>query len=294
MSGFSRPLLEWAAVASRDLPWRQTRDPWAVLVSEVMLQQTQVPRVVPRYRAFMDRFPTPAACARAPAAAVIQSWDGLGYNRRALSLHRAARQISDRHRGRLPDSLPELLELPGVGPYTARAILVFAFEQHVAVLDGNARRALSRLLGRPAGQADADALVPPGAAWAWNQAVLDLGAMICRPRPLCRDCPLAKRCAWQAAGCPKPDPWPRPRPQTAFDGSDRQARGRLIAALRAGCLEWEQLPDAAGCPDQPDRAAAVATALVAEGLAVREGSRLCLPGMSGSGARRPPPCGRRV
>ncbi len=277
MSGLAQPLLEWAAVASRDLPWRRTRDPWAVLVSEVMLQQTQVPRVMPRYRAFLDRFPTATTCARASVAEVIQIWDGLGYNRRPLALHRAARQISDRHRGRIPDSMAELLALPGVGPYTARAILVFAFEQQFAVLDSNARRTLSRLLGRPATQADADALVPPGAAWAWNQAVLDMGAMVCRPRPNCGDCPLAERCAWRAAGCREPDPWPRPRPQAAFQGSDRQIRGRLMAALRAGCLEWDQVPEATGCPSQPARAVRVACALVTEGLAVREGSRLCLP-----------------
>jgi A/G-specific adenine glycosylase len=165
-----RALLDWAAVAGRDLPWRRTRDPWAVLVSELMLQQTQVARVIPRYEAFLHRFPTPAACAAAPAADVIRLWAGLGYNRRALHLHAAASAAG----GRLPDTLDALLRLPGVGAYTARAVLAFAHERDVAVLDANALRALSRALGRPVDQATADALVPPGRGWAWNQAVLDL------------------------------------------------------------------------------------------------------------------------
>src|SRR5436190_19731455 len=128
-------LTSWAEGARRDLPWRRTRDPWAVLVSELMLQQTQVPRVLPRYEAFMTRFPPPAACAAAPAGEVVRAWAGLGYNRRAVNLHRAATAIVELHDGRLPADLEALLALPGIGPYTARAILAFAFEADVGVLD---------------------------------------------------------------------------------------------------------------------------------------------------------------
>jgi A/G-specific adenine glycosylase len=272
-------LLEWAAGELRDLPWRRTRDPWAVLVSELMLQQTPVARVVPRYEALLARFPTPATCAAAPVAEVIRLWAGLGYNRRALHLHAAAVAATARHDGRLPYSLDELLRLPGVGPYTARAVLAFAFERDVAVLDANALRALSRALGRPVDQASADALVPQGRGWAWNQAVLDLGATVCRGQPGCAACPLATAaaCAWQRAGRPLPDPWPRGPRQTRFEGSDRQGRGRLVAALRAGPVAWPRIPVAAGWPDDQERAGRVAAALLAEGLAVAEAGRLRLP-----------------
>jgi len=274
-----RSLLAWADAAGRDLPWRRTRDPWAVLVSELMLQQTQVARVVPRYEAFLARFPTPASCAAAPAADVIRLWAGLGYNRRALHLQGAARAVTARHGGRLPGALADLLRLPGIGAYTARAVLAFAFESDVAVLDANARRALSRALGRPVDQRAADALVPAGRGWAWNQAVLDLGATVCRARPACASCPLARAaaCAWRDAGRPAPDPWRRGRPQAPFEGSDRQGRGRLVAALRAGRLPWPDVAAATGWPADPERARRVAGALVAEGLAVEEEGGLRLP-----------------
>ena len=273
-------LLRWAVATGRDLPWRHTRDPWAVLVSELMLQQTQVARVVPRYEAFLARFPTVVACADAPAADVIRLWAGLGYNRRALHLHAAAVAARERHGGRLPDTLDALLGLPGVGAYTARAVLAFAFERDVAVLDANALRALSRALGRLVDQPAADALVPARRGWAWNQAVLDLGATVCRARPGCAACPLAAAgaCAWHRAGRPDPDPWPRGPRQARFEGSDRQGRGRLVAALRSGPLAWTAVPAAAGWPDDPGRARRVAAALVAEGLARGDGSWLRLPG----------------
>ncbi|HZU17570.1 MAG TPA: A/G-specific adenine glycosylase [Candidatus Dormibacteraeota bacterium] len=275
MSALQSALLGWAERARRDLPWRRTRDPWAVLVSEVMLQQTQVVRVIPRYEAFLGRFPTPAACAAAPLAEVVRLWAGLGYNRRALSLHRAARAVVDG--GGFPDTLAGLSALPGLGPYTARAVLAFAFERDVAVLDANARRVLSRALGAAVTQEAADALVPRGLGWAWNQGVLDLGALVCRPRPRCHACPLAGACAWHRSGREPPDPWPRRRPQTRFHGSDRQGRGRLVAVLRERSLAWEEVPTATGWPDDPDRAEAVARALIAEGLVVAEGGRLRLP-----------------
>jgi A/G-specific adenine glycosylase len=279
VTGLAESLLAWTERTRRDLPWRRTRDPWAVLVSELMLQQTQVARVIPKYAAFLDRFPAPAACAGAPAGDVIRLWAGLGYNRRALQLHGAAGVVVQRHGGRLPETLAALEALPGVGPYTARAVLAFAFERDEAVLDANARRALSRTLGRQVRQRDADALVPPGRGWAWNQAVLDLGATVCRPRPLCSTCPLAaaRACAWHAAGGAPPDPWrPGPR-QSRFEGSDRQGRGLLLKALRRGAVPWSDVPAAMGWPDARDRARAVAEALVAEGLAAASEQGLALP-----------------
>lgn len=182
------------ALPRRDLPWRHTRDPWAVLVSEVMLQQTQVARVAARWSAFLDRFGTPAACAAATVAEVVAAWAGLGYNRRAVALRAAGAACVERHGGPVPATLADLRALPGVGAYTARAVLTFAFEQDVGVLDVNAARVLARAVAgrRLSGgeaQALADASVPPGAGWAWNQAVLDLGAAVCRKRARLRSLP---------------------------------------------------------------------------------------------------------
>src|SRR5687767_15166163 len=229
-------LLDWSAATRRDLPWRRTRDPWAVLVSELMLQQTQVPRVVPKYQAFLERFPTPAACAAAPLGDVVTAWAGLGYNRRAVNLHRAATAVVERHGGALPDDLDALLALPGIGPYTARAVLVFAFERDIGLVDTNAGRFVSRALAGRAvapveAQALADAAVPRGRAWAWGQAVFDLGAAVCTKRtPACRSCPIETSCAWARAGWPAPDPVIGSagvsKGQSTFAGSFRQGRGR--------------------------------------------------------------------
>ncbi len=198
-------LLTWAAAAGRDLPWRATRDPWEVLVAEVMLQQTQVARVVPAWQAFLVRFPTVGACAAAPVADVITRWAGLGYNRRAVFLHRSAVAVVEQHDGRFPDDLPGLLALPGIGPYTARALLAFAFERDVGVVDTNAARVLARWAGvrlTPTQvQQQADDAVPAGRGWAWNQAMLDLGATVCTARsPVCERCPVRRACAWCTAG----------------------------------------------------------------------------------------------
>ncbi len=280
-------LLAWAPTGHRDLPWRATRDPWAVLVSELMLQQTQVARVIPRYRAFLARFPTLAACAAAPVADVIDEWAGLGYNRRAVSLHRCARRVVDHHGGELPADLGALLALPGIGPYTARAVLAFAFEADAAVVDTNVGRVLARLTGEPltARQAQriADGLVPGGHAWAWNQAMLDLGATVCRSRtPRCGECPLRRWCSWRGGPAGDPDPAVGSagvsRGQAPFAGSDRQGRGRLVVALRArGSLTRSELAAAAGWPGDDGRAVRVAESLVADGLACWTGTRLTLP-----------------
>lgn len=265
----------WFGSDGRDLPWRRTRDPWAVLVAELMLQQTGVSRVEPRYEVFLERFPTPTACAAGSAGEVVELWRGLGYNRRAVNLHRCAVAVVVDHDGRMPGDLDALLALPGVGPYTARAVLAFAGEESVGVLDVNVTRVLSRLGGRAVTQDDADALAAeaagsaPGGSWAWNQGVMELGAVLCRPRPACGRCPGAARCAWRAAGLPEDrDPWPRPRRQSRFEGSDRQGRGRLVDALRAGPVAEEDLPLAMGWPADPERAERVAATLVADGLAV--------------------------
>ena len=289
MTPFGATLLGWADGVRRDLPWRHTRDPWAVLVSELMLQQTQVARVVPRYRAFLARFPTPAACAASPVGEVVRAWAGLGYNRRAVHLHAAATAVVERFDGTLPCRLEDLRGLPGVGPYTARAVLAFAFEDDVGVVDTNAARILARAVaGRPLAAAEAqtlaDGVVPAGQAWAWNQAMLDLGATVCtRHRPRCGDCPLpgAGACAWARAGHAGPDPADGSagvgRPQSTFAGSDRQGRGRLVDALRIHPVEVAVLAGTCGWPDDPGRARRVAAALVADGLAVTDGSCLRLP-----------------
>jgi A/G-specific adenine glycosylase len=256
-----------------------------VLVSEVMTQQTQVARVVPRYHRFLVRFPTPAACAAVPVADVITEWAGLGYNRRALNLHRAATAVVDRHGGRLPTDLRALLALPGVGPYTARAVMAFAFCADVGVVEVNTARVLARAFAgrRLAGaeaQALADGLVPDGEGWAWNQALLDVGATLCTKRvQACADCPLRPWCSWADGGRTAPDPADGSAGtggvQSTFAGSDRQGRGRLVDALRLGPVA--DVAAAAGWPDDAARAERVAATLVADGLAVRAGAELRLP-----------------
>lgn len=283
-----RALLAWGDATRRALPWRDTRDPWAVLVSELMLQQTQVARVESRFAPFLARFPDPPTGAAAPVGEVVTAWAGLGYNRRAVNLHRAATVVTAEHGGRLPDHLDALLALPGVGPYTARAVLAFAFERDVAVVDTNvarvsARRAGRRLTGREV-QAMADAAVPDGQGWAWNQAMLDLGATICTARaPSCASCPVSSGCAWSALGRPEPDPAVGSAGvsggQSRFEGSDRQGRGRLVDRLRVDKrVAADAVAAATGWPDDPARAARVAESLRADGLVVCHGDgSLTLP-----------------
>jgi A/G-specific adenine glycosylase len=221
-------LLNWYETVRRPLPWRFTRDPWAILVSEVMLQQTQAARVVPHYERFLARFPSPEAFASASTAEAIAAWSGLGYNRRALSLQAAARVVA-------AEGWPARLEdLPGVGPYTAAALASFAWDAQVAAVDTNVRRVIERRDGvrrspRALARRAAE-LVPEGRAAAWNQAMMELGATVCRPRrPRCGECPLGSGCAGPDAVAPVA----RPRAER-FEESDRWARGRLLAALVAG------------------------------------------------------------
>lgn len=282
-------LLGWFRENGRDLPWRHTRDPWAILLAEAMSQQTQLARVIPRWSSFLHRWPTAASMADGTVAEVITAWAGLGYNRRARDLHRAAVRIRDEFAGTVPDSLEELMTLPGVGPYTARAVLVFAFEADGAgVLDTNVARILARRGGRRLGRAEAqrcaDEAVPAGRSWAWNQAMLDLGAVVCRPRnPGCEVCPFDATCAWRAAGRPEPDPAIGSAGvsgrQSRFEGSDRQGRGRLLDALRIAPVPDAVLPEVMGWPDDERRARRVAGSLVDDGLAVRgDDGMLRLPG----------------
>ena len=268
----------------RPFPWRATRDPWAVLVSEVMLQQTQAPRVVGPYLRFLALFPTASACAHAGLGPVLEAWAGLGYNRRARSLHRAARAIVEDHDGVVPSDLRALRALPGVGAYSARAVLVFAYEHHQAVVDVNVARVLTRAVaGVPlapgALQRLADSLVPAGGAWRWNQALMEIGAVVCTARaPACGRCPLAGTCLWRRAADTTPDPAPAPSRQTRFEGSDRQGRGRLVDALRSGPVPPSRLRAVCGWPEDPERARRVADGLVTDGLARRgRGNVLVLP-----------------
>lgn len=281
--GFGAALVGWAEDRLRDLPWRNTTDGWGVLVSEVMLQQTQVDRVAPRWVRFMARFPDPAAAAHAGVAAVVDEWAGLGYNRRAVALHRAAVACVDHHGGKVPDTLDALLALPGVGPYTARAVLAFAWHRDVGVVDTNVGRVLARLAGCKLGSTEAqrlaDTVVPSGTGWLWNQAMLDLGATVCVARtPRCGGCPVSRWCAWQGGQTTGSGEDPAlgsagvSGRQPRFEGSDRQGRGRLVDALRrAGAVTVRELASVAGWPDDPGRATRVAATLVADGLAGDDG-----------------------
>jgi A/G-specific adenine glycosylase len=269
-----------------DLPWRQTRDPWAVAVSEVMLQQTQVARVIPKWVAFLQTFPTVGSCAEAPQAEVVRRWEGLGYHRRAVSLHRAAIAVVERFDGVFPSTISELQTLPGFGPYTSRAVVAFAFEGDAAVVDTNVGRIVARAVaGRSCSareaQSIADALVPSGESWAWNQGMLDLGAMVCTKRmPRCHECPINRMCAWYLVGLPEPDPAVGSAAvsagQSRFLGSDRQGRGRLLAALRRGPVSLDDVAITMGWADDEERAHRVAATLVLDGLARRNDTEFAL------------------
>ncbi|MCC6793068.1 MAG: A/G-specific adenine glycosylase [Thermomicrobiales bacterium] len=239
-------LLSWFAANRRDLPWRHTRDPYRILVSEVMLQQTQVDRVIPYYTTWLERFPTVEALAAAPTAEVITAWAGLGYNRRAVNLQRTAAYVVDHLDGHFPSDIESLVTLPGIGPYTAGAIAAFAFERDVAFIDTNMRRVIHRLfhgVDVPERKASdktivalAAELVPPGEGWTWNQALIEFGALQCTARrPACVICPLQTACvaypAIQSAIAELPV-GARQKKEETFTGSNRYYRGRVLAVLR--------------------------------------------------------------
>ena len=273
-------VFSWITPRLRQLPWRDTRDPWLVLVSEVMLQQTGVHRVLPKWQAFVDEFPRPDDCARAPLGDVLRLWQGLGYPRRARNLHAAATSIVNEHAGVVPSTLDALLNLPGVGPYTARAVLAFAFEADAAVVDTNIARVLARFHGRTLKARDAqllaDAWVPSGEAWLWNQALMDLGATVCRSRPACEECPLSTDCSWRGEGDdPSVGSAGVSVAQPRFEGSDRQARGRLLKALSELSVS---LVAVSLVMDRPvDVAHRLVDDLLRDGLIVRDGDELRLP-----------------
>ncbi len=287
----SLPLVHWYRDAARDLPWRRPRfhddfGAWGTLVSEFMLQQTPVNRVIPHLEAWLDRWPTPPAMAAASTSEVLQQWANLGYPRRALWLHRAAVEITERHGGIVPNDVDALLRLSGIGDYTARAVAVFAYGDRHPVVDTNTRRVMARaILGQaqpgPPSRRDLelmDSLLPADVeeSAVFNAAAMELGATVCTARsPRCDICPLVDICAWVAAG--RPDTGDTRRRQAAFEGSDRQARGAVLRILRAAApapvlidsvlAEW---PD----PLQRDRAI---DSLIVDGLAEADGEMLSLP-----------------
>jgi len=253
-------LCQWASGSLRDLPWRSTRDPWPVLVSEVMLQQTQVSRVTPKYIEFLERWPSPEALTQSSVSDLLKLWQGLGYPRRARNLYDAAHQIVQAHDGQVPSALEDLLLLPGVGPYTARAVLVFAFELPVGVLDTNVGRLLARWTGRSLdpkeAQLIADELVDPDRPWLWNQGLFDLAALRCAKRnPECNRCPVKEWCSWGGVGDdPAVGSAAVSTAQTRFEGSDRQARGRLLKALTSGPVPTAQAATIMELQEDPVRA----------------------------------------
>ena len=253
-------VLAWYDEHGRDLPWRRTRDPYAILVSEFMAQQTQIARVLERYERWLERWPMAAALAAATPAEVLTAWVGLGYNQRALRLRAACAIVA---RNGWPRDGKGLRALPGVGPYTAAAVASFAFGERVAAVDTNVRRVAARLAAQPA------ALLPAVRHADWNQAAMELGARICTARaPRCDACPAAPWCPSRG----RVEPAPRtPRPPAArFEDTDRWARGRVIAALAAG--------DALPAPIAPQRLERVLAGLERDGLIERDGARVGLPG----------------
>jgi A/G-specific adenine glycosylase len=267
-------ILDWYREHGRALAFRRTADAWAILVSEVIAQQTQASRAAERWQAFMDRFPTVESLAQAPTADVLRAWQGLGYDRRGLRLQRAAKAIVAEHRGRVPEALDDLEALPGIGRYTARAVAAIAFGRSVGAVDVNVRRVLGRIVaGRDAmGAAElqtlADAMVPPGEAAAWTHAVMDLGATICRPRrPRCEACPAARWCRYVAFRGEEAAPSTSSRgTRERFPDTNRWLRGRILDRLRAGSdADWVLIEPPVGNHDA-DRVRAAVRAMADDGL----------------------------
>lgn len=287
MPDLATPLVAWYGRNARDLPWRRHGfGAWGVLVSEFMLQQTPVTRVIPHLEAWLARWPTPAALAADAPAEAVRQWANLGYPRRALWLHRAAGEIAERHGGRVPDDVDALLALTGIGDYTARAVAVFAYGRRHPVVDTNTRRVLARAVdgrsqpGSPSKRdlAAMEAVLPVDvdAAAIVNAAAMELGATVCTARaPRCERCPVSDRCAWRAAGYP--DTGDERRRQARYEGSDRQARGAVLKSLREASTHEvalaEVLPD---WPDPRQRDRAI-DSLIADGLAEAARGMLRLP-----------------
>jgi A/G-specific adenine glycosylase len=279
-------LIDWYLVNRRDLPWRDTRDPYRILVSEIMLQQTQAERVIPKYHEFLKLFPSIEALADAPASEVIRAWSGLGYNRRALNLQRACQAAIERFGGALPLAVDDLRSLPGVGPYTAGAVACFAYEQDVGFVDTNIRRVLHRMVYGPdvpemaVSLKEVDdlsrAVVPDGKGYLWNQAIMELGATVCRARATeCLLCPVTTWCASRGM---MQDAFARTKAapkskQIPFEQTSRYFRGRIVHLLRetAQGLTAAELAariDGEREPGEPPWTLDYLTGLQADGLVV--------------------------
>nr|WP_269544821.1 A/G-specific adenine glycosylase [Corynebacterium tuscaniense] len=277
----------WFTAHARDLPWRAPgTSPWGVLVSEVMSQQTPVSRVAPQWEKWMRRWPTPADLAAAPTAEVLRAWGSLGYPRRALRLKECAGEIVDKHGGVVPREVSELLALPGIGDYTARAVAAFAFAQAVPVVDTNVRRVYARaVLGRPLAKpqkAELEwiaALLPEEDAHIFSAGLMELGAVVCTATaPACGECPIADSCAWLAAGSPPPTAEELAGKKVQkFAGTDRQVRGKIMKVLREAPAPVPQSAIDVVWPDAPQRTRALYS-LLEDGLAVQnEDGRFHLP-----------------
>ncbi|MET1043814.1 MAG: A/G-specific adenine glycosylase [Microbacteriaceae bacterium] len=273
------PVIAWFREHARELPWREPGFPaWGILVSEVMLQQTPVVRVIPRLEKWLERWPTPAALAADAPGEAVRAWARLGYPRRALNLHAAAVAITERHGGVVPQDVDELLALPGVGHYTARAVASFAYGLRHPVVDTNVRRVIARAIdgqgeaGPPKTRVDLaamQALLPedPADAKLANAALMELGAMVCTARaPRCEACPIAELCAWRLAGYPEYE-GPKAAVQKKFEGSDRQVRGLIMAELRASDIPVSHAEIEQVWTDAAQRERALA-GLLQDGLAV--------------------------
>ena len=294
-SSRSSQLLAWYDANARVLPWRargaEVADPYRVWLSEIMLQQTTVQAVKAYFEKFVALWPTVEALAAASLDDVLKEWAGLGYNRRAVNLHRTAVAVVENHGGVIPNELDALLVLPGLGPYTARAVLAFAYEQDVAVVDTNVGRILARQRGERltarVAQTFADDVVPVGMGWSWNQGLLDLGALVCMKRsPSCDVCPTALTCSWFVGGSVEPDPAigsaAVSKGQSKFVGSFREGRARLLDVLRTGVeVSPKEFRAACGWNDRDGGdldAVRAADSLVRDGLAIeRKYGALALP-----------------
>jgi len=284
----TRLVREWFLVHGRDLPWRHDDfGAWGILVSEIMLQQTPVARVVPRLAQWLERWPSPADLAASSPGEAVRAWERLGYPRRALNLHAAATAIAERHGNVVPDDVPSLLALPGIGDYTARAVAAFAYGHRHPVVDTNVRRVVARAVagegeaGPPSTKRDLAAMekllpVDRDDARATNAAVMELGAIVCTARkPLCEECPVREVCAWRTAGYPTYE-GRRHTVQKKFEGSDRQVRGLILAELRASDVPVTAHEISQVWPDSEQRTRAL-DGLLKDGLAVAVDSGYELP-----------------
>jgi A/G-specific adenine glycosylase len=282
MSSLHQPVLAWYKKNKRDLPWRNT-DAWGVVVSEIMLQQTPVARVLPIYIEWMKRWPTPAALAAATPAQIITAWGRLGYPRRALRLHECAKVISTQYKGRIPETQSELRELPGVGDYTSAAIIAFAFEGRSLVLDINIRRVFARVIDgvevptaapTKSERQEREKLIPSKNPHVWAAATMELGALICTAKnPKCGECPLADQCIWRSLDYPLSD---QPKRTQSWHGTDRQCRGVIVQALRENpALSKKEIMQLWDVPSQVEKALLT---LLEDGLVVaQKGQRFSLP-----------------